>query len=117
MHRRGWDDHRRARYRTGQASLYGPPLLRRDARGDVRAPRRVRSRAPIESRQGGAGAQLPRMARRAIGSPALGVSDVGALTSTDAVAARVREARATGSPLRIVGRGHWLDAGRPCATI
>ena len=27
---------------------------------------------------------------------------------------RVRAARASRSPLRIVGGGHWLDAGRPC---
>lgn len=30
------------------------------------------------------------------------------------VAARVRDARANHAPLRIAGRGHWLDAGRPC---
>ena len=30
------------------------------------------------------------------------------------VADRVRSARAARSPLRIVGGGHWLDAGRPC---
>jgi glycolate oxidase FAD binding subunit len=30
------------------------------------------------------------------------------------VADRVREARAKRAPLRIVGRGHWVDAGRPC---
>jgi FAD/FMN-containing dehydrogenases len=31
-----------------------------------------------------------------------------------AVADRVRSARAARAPLRIVGGGHWLDAGRPC---
>lgn len=30
------------------------------------------------------------------------------------VAERVRDARAKRAPLRIVGGGHWLDAGRPC---
>lgn len=30
------------------------------------------------------------------------------------VADRVRAARAAGTPLRIVGGGHWLDANRPC---
>lgn len=37
------------------------------------------------------------------------------LRTTAEVAARVREAAAHGAPLRIVGRGHWLDAGRPVA--
>jgi glycolate oxidase FAD binding subunit len=37
------------------------------------------------------------------------------LTSTEGVAARVRSARASNTPLRIVGRGHWLDAGRECS--
>ena len=36
--------------------------------------------------------------------------------SAEAVAARVRDARADGSPLRIVGARQWLDAGRPCHT-
>lgn len=30
------------------------------------------------------------------------------------VAERMRDARANRAPLRIVGGGHWLDAGRPC---
>jgi glycolate oxidase FAD binding subunit len=34
--------------------------------------------------------------------------------STEAVAARVRDARAARTPVRIVGAGHWLSAGRPC---
>ena len=34
--------------------------------------------------------------------------------STDAVAARVRDARSTGTTLRLVGSGGWLDAGHPC---
>ena len=34
--------------------------------------------------------------------------------SAAAVAARVRDARATRTPLRIVGARQWLDAGRPC---
>jgi glycolate oxidase FAD binding subunit len=34
-----------------------------------------------------------------------------------AVAERVRTARANRTPLRIVGGGHWLDAGRPCRTV
>jgi glycolate oxidase FAD binding subunit len=33
---------------------------------------------------------------------------------TSAVVERVRSARATRTPLRINGAGHWLDAGRPC---
>ena len=36
-------------------------------------------------------------------------------TTTAEVAARVRDARASGTPLRIVGRGGWLAAGAPCA--
>ena len=33
------------------------------------------------------------------------------------VAERVRSARAARTPLRIVGGGHWLDAGRPCRAV
>lgn len=33
------------------------------------------------------------------------------------VADRVRAARAGRTPLRIVGGGHWLDAGRPCRAV
>jgi glycolate oxidase FAD binding subunit len=36
-------------------------------------------------------------------------------TSASEVADAVREAAARGTPLRIVGRGTWLDAGRPVA--
>ena len=49
---------------------------------------------------------------------------VGALVSVHAaseiatvLADRVRSARAAGTPLRIVGGGHWLDAGRPCRAL
>ncbi|HUQ45976.1 MAG TPA: FAD-binding protein [Gemmatimonadaceae bacterium] len=34
--------------------------------------------------------------------------------STRALAERVLAARAAGTPLRITGAGHWLNAGRPC---
>jgi glycolate oxidase FAD binding subunit len=34
--------------------------------------------------------------------------------STEAVVARVRDARSTGTTLRLVGSGGWLDAGHPC---
>jgi glycolate oxidase FAD binding subunit len=34
-----------------------------------------------------------------------------------AAADRVRTARAARTPLRIVGGGHWLDAGRPCRAV
>jgi len=57
------------------------------------------------------------MARRTIGPRTLGVTNpvsIESVNSTDAVVARVREARASRSTLRIVGGGHWLDAGRPC---
>ncbi len=33
--------------------------------------------------------------------------------STDAVVSAIRDSAATGAPLRISGRGTWLDAGRP----
>lgn len=36
-----------------------------------------------------------------------------ALDSTEAIAERVREASARGTPMRVAGRGTWLDAGRP----
>ncbi|MDB4898991.1 MAG: linked oxidase protein [Gemmatimonadetes bacterium] len=35
-------------------------------------------------------------------------------TAARELSARVAEARRHGTPLRIVGAGHWLDAGRPC---
>ena len=38
-----------------------------------------------------------------------------AVESSEALAARVRDARVRREPLRIVGAGEWLDAGRPCA--
>ncbi|HET7187790.1 MAG TPA: FAD-binding protein [Gemmatimonadaceae bacterium] len=55
------------------------------------------------------------MARSTIG--ARGARLVSAHTGSDSarqIAERVRDARANRAPLRIVGRGHWLDAGRPC---
>jgi glycolate oxidase FAD binding subunit len=55
------------------------------------------------------------MARRAGG--ANGARFVTAHVASDVgrrVADRVRSARAARTPLRIVGGGHWLDAGRPC---
>ncbi|MEO6527001.1 MAG: FAD-binding protein [Gemmatimonadaceae bacterium] len=54
------------------------------------------------------------MARRAVCAGTPGVTGIAELASAEAVAARIRDARATGTRLRIVGRGHWLDAGRPC---
>ncbi|MDB4881519.1 MAG: linked oxidase protein [Gemmatimonadetes bacterium] len=42
------------------------------------------------------------------------MTEVRELASAEAVAACVREARAARTPLRIIGGGHWLDAGRPC---
>ncbi|HEV2642825.1 MAG TPA: FAD-binding protein, partial [Candidatus Elarobacter sp.] len=36
-------------------------------------------------------------------------------TADRAIAERVRDAAASGTPLRIVGRGTWLDAGHPVA--
>jgi glycolate oxidase FAD binding subunit len=53
------------------------------------------------------------MARRTHNTPALGVSVGAALSDTASVAAMVREARSTATPMRIVGAGTWLDAGRP----
>ena len=86
-----------------------------DAGCDVRAARRVRSGSPREPGQGGADAQLPRMARRAA-RRGHAPHDWSRRSSrrAEAVAARVREARVTRTTLRIVGGGHWLDAGRPC---
>ena len=59
------------------------------------------------------------MARRALGAAAARVSHTRGLStpvaSTEAVAEVVRAAHDAGSPLRIVGRGHWLHAGRPCS--
>jgi len=39
----------------------------------------------------------------------------GISSATEAVAEAVREAFDTGTPLRITGRAHWIDAGRPVA--
>lgn len=52
------------------------------------------------------------MARRS-DTPTLGVTVGAAPTQTASVAALIREARSTATPLRIVGAGTWLDAGRP----
>lgn len=54
------------------------------------------------------------MARGAVGAF---VSARTASESATAVADRVRSARAARSPLRIVGGGHWLDAGRPSRAV
>jgi glycolate oxidase FAD binding subunit len=51
------------------------------------------------------------MARVALGAE----RDVTTSTATAAVVERIRDARAARTPLRIVGGGTWLDAGRPCA--
>jgi glycolate oxidase FAD binding subunit len=53
------------------------------------------------------------MARRALRARAVGVSGDGAPGDTGAVAAAIRAARTTRSTLRLLGRGTWLDAGRP----
>ena len=53
------------------------------------------------------------MARRAGGARTPGVSGDAAPGDTGSVAAAIRGARATRTALRIVGRGTWLDAGRP----
>jgi glycolate oxidase FAD binding subunit len=55
------------------------------------------------------------VARRAVGAPAQRVIGTASIESTEALAARVRDARVRREPLRIVGAGEWLDAGRPCA--
>ncbi|MBW8770788.1 MAG: FAD-binding protein [Gemmatimonadetes bacterium] len=55
------------------------------------------------------------MARRTIGTPPLSVT-LALPESAEAVAARVRDARAGRTPLRITAARQWLDAGRPCHT-
>jgi glycolate oxidase FAD binding subunit len=55
------------------------------------------------------------VARRAVGARTQRVTGTASIESTEALAARVRDARARREPLRIVGAGEWLDAGRPCA--
>lgn len=55
------------------------------------------------------------MARGAGGTRENGVSSSSAMpTSVEAVIEQVREAHDRGTPLRVVGSGTWLDAGRPC---
>ena len=53
------------------------------------------------------------MARRAGGASALGVTVATPPSDTASIAAMVRAARSTATPVRIVGAGTWLDAGRP----
>ena len=53
------------------------------------------------------------MARRTGGARTLGVSTDAAPGDTAFVAAAIRAARTSRTSLRIVGRGTWLDAGRP----
>jgi glycolate oxidase FAD binding subunit len=52
------------------------------------------------------------MARCAVGARTIGVS-IAPPADVLAVAAAIRDARATATPVRIVGAGTWLDAGRP----
>src|SRR4051812_11839894 len=114
MHR-GWrNDHWRTWRRARQASVHGPALHRGHACRDVRVALGVRSAPSREPGQDRAGPQLPRMARRTISATALLVISATQLSGTEEVAARIREARDLGASLRIVGRGHWLDAGREC---
>jgi len=54
------------------------------------------------------------MARRSVGATVrLTMNDAPASSHTSAVVDEVQRARADGAPLRIVGAGRWLDAGRP----
>ena len=53
------------------------------------------------------------MARRDVGARSFGVSQDAAPGDTGSVAAAIRAARTRRTPLRVVGRGTWLDAGRP----
>ena len=53
------------------------------------------------------------MARRADRPRAIGVSTIAPPNDVLAVAAAIRDARATATPVRIVGSATWLDAGRP----
>jgi glycolate oxidase FAD binding subunit len=52
------------------------------------------------------------MARRSA-TATIGVTVGAAPNDTASVAAIIREARSTATPMRIVGAGTWLDAGRP----
>jgi glycolate oxidase FAD binding subunit len=54
------------------------------------------------------------VARRTVGTQAFRVTVASIPDSAVAVAARVREARANRTSLRITGARQWLDAGRPC---
>ena len=54
------------------------------------------------------------MARRPGVAPNVGVTDASFPDSAAGVAARVRDARAARTSLRIAGARQWLDAGRPC---
>jgi glycolate oxidase FAD binding subunit len=53
------------------------------------------------------------MARRPRGARSAGVTAAPAPLDTLAVAAAIQDARTARAPLRIVGAGTWLDAGRP----
>jgi glycolate oxidase FAD binding subunit len=57
------------------------------------------------------------VARRTVGAPAFGVTVASLPDSAEAVAARVRDARANRASLRITGARQWLDAGRPCDAV
>jgi glycolate oxidase FAD binding subunit len=54
------------------------------------------------------------MARRPVGTATSGVTIESLPENAEAVAARVRDARANRTSLRITGARQWLDAGRPC---
>ena len=107
VRRRRRHDHRRARRRPRQAAVHGSDLLAGLARDDVRAARRVRSGAALESGQGRSGALVPRMARGAAAARDGRDDDRGRRRRpVDRLRDRVRDAAERGAPLRIVGARH-----------
>src|SRR3954466_8829628 len=118
MYRRGRYNYRRTWGWARQDFVHGDDFLSRLARRDVHAPRGLRSGAPIESGQSRPCPLLPRVAHVAGGSSVL----VPRMTTLSVASAadlrdRIQKAVARGTPLRIVGGGTWLDAGRPVRSV
>src|SRR5690606_25467374 len=99
----------------GQAGVHAAGVQRGVARRHVLAARGVRSGAAREPVQGRSRAVVPGVAGHAGGSSGRRVAVTSSVSASSGAAVRdqLLEVRERGTPVRIVGGGTWLDAGRP----